>query len=189
MECTHRCDIQKYLAVCLISIKAMCLSIKTMSRAVPSTWVPSKQHSWATWEEAGLPYWVWKRRAQGARVRLYLVRKLELWRINRAEMFLVEGRKKGGGEKQSSDEEGQKMRREKRMPGRREDVGEKMERMNNRVGCNNCSHQSLSKWEDSRDGSWSKWGDDEECGTLVAIWLWVCGMLHNISRREEGKKW
>lgn len=52
---------------------------------IPSTWVPCKQYSWTTWEKAGLPYWVWKSWAQSLQLELYLVRKVELWRINRAE--------------------------------------------------------------------------------------------------------
>lgn len=44
-------------------------------------------------------------------LRLYLVRKLELWRINRAEMFPVDRRKKGAGVgRQSINEEGWKKR-------------------------------------------------------------------------------
>lgn len=42
-------------------------------------------------------------------LRLYLVRKLELWRINRAEMFPVDRRKKGAGVgRQSINKEGWK---------------------------------------------------------------------------------
>lgn len=88
--------------------------VRVHQDGAPSTWVPCKQHSWATWEEAGLPYWVWKRRGRRSRVRLYLVRKSELWRVNRAETFLVEGKEErgeGGGRR------GRKTRREK------EDVG------------------------------------------------------------------
>jgi len=114
-----------------------------------------------------------------ARVRLYLVRKLEPWRINRAELFLMEGGVRRNG-KQHSDEEGWNMRREAMPDEKREDVRERtsVEKLNNKSVCgekSSCFPQSLRKWKHSKEGSWSK--DDEECGTLAAIWLWVCGML------------
>lgn len=182
MERSHYCETHTYLAFCTISIKAMRVSIRTMSRAVPSTWVPSKQHSRATWEEAGLPYWVWKRWAQRTRVRLYLVRKLELWRINRAEMCLVEGWRTGGGEGRAG------TRRDGGWGAKRRCQTEKksyMERMNNGVGV---KQQSWSKWEDGRDGRWSKWGDDEERGTPVALTLglWLARQRQRWKTMEVG---
>lgn len=104
--------------------------VRVHQDGAPSTWVPCKQHSWATWEEAGLPYWVWKRRGRRSRVRLYLVRKSELWRVNRAETFLVEGKEERGGR---GGRRGWKTRREK------EDVGGGR-RMSNRVGARQSAH-------------------------------------------------
>lgn len=164
--------------LCMISIKAMCLSIRTMSSTVPR-----KQLSWATWEEVRLPYWVWKRGARSAQAGLYLVRKSVLWRINRAEMFLLEGGEEG------EEESSTVMRRDGRWGERRYwRKKTSVQRMSNRAGgCNNCSYQSLRRWEDSRDGSRSKWGDDDKCGTPAAIWVWVCGMLYDVGGRgREG---
>lgn len=57
-------------------------------------------------------------------LRLYLVRKLELWRINRAEMFPVDGRKRGVGVgRQSINEEGWKKREVDDRNNKREKAG------------------------------------------------------------------
>lgn len=71
---------------------------QNIGSSIPSTWVPCKQYSWTTWEEAGLPYWVWKELStESLQLDLYLVRKVELWRINRAECsWWREGRGGGG---------------------------------------------------------------------------------------------
>lgn len=145
--------------------------VRVHQDGAPSTWVPCKQHSWATWEEAGLPYWVWKRRGRRSRVRLYLVRKSELWRVNRAETFLVEGKEERGGR---GGRRGRKTRREK------EDVGGGR-RMSNRVGARQSAHINQGVNEKTAGRMMRRrWGDDEECGAPVAIWLRVCGMLRNI---------
>lgn len=62
---------------------------------IPSMWVPCKQYSWTTWEEAGLPYWVWK--SWGQSLCSWSFTLLGNWALENKQswMFLVEGRKRG----------------------------------------------------------------------------------------------
>lgn len=54
-------------------------------------------------------------------------------------------------------------------------------RMSNRVGARQSAHINQGVNEKTAGRMMRRrWGDDEECGAPVAIWLRVCGMLRNI---------
>lgn len=112
--------------------------------------------------EAGLPYWVWKYWACRARVRLYLVRKLEVWRINRAEMFLVKERKEDGGDNQTMSQEKEREKRKDYWKGWVVS------------GCTATAH--INHWPNERDS--------REMMSVLAIWLGVWGMQYSIYERN-----